>query len=374
MAERRRATLSAGEAARAGDARALNLRTALQAISSAEGMSRAGIARMTGLTRATVSSLVAELIEDGLVVEDGTGESRGGKPPTLLALAPGGRDIVAVDLSAQPFRGTRVDLAGTVRASLAGDPGRVTGDDAVAEVRRLVEALLAVDGAPVAGIGIATPGLVDEEGMVHEAPNLGWHDRPLGEELADLDAPVWVANDADVAAMAEFAVLPEGADDVVLVRLADGVGAGVVLGGQLWRGARAAAGEIGHLVVVEDGAPCPCGLRGCLETIASTPAILGAAVDHPDGLPGATADAGRHLGRVLAHLVAVLDVADVVLACELEGIGDALVTAVERELTARLLPAQAAHVRVRMSTHDADQVLAGAAALVAHEALGLAGR
>ncbi len=120
-------------------------------------------------------------------------------------------------------------------------------------------------------------------------------------------------------------------------------------------------------------AATPGGLRGCLETIASTSAILGAAVDHPDGLPGATADAGRHLGRVLAHVVAVLDVGDVVLACELDDIGEPLVAAVTDELTARLLPAQAAHVRVRMSIHDADQVLAGAAALVAHEALGLVG-
>lgn len=370
---RRRASLSAGEAARATDARALNLRTALQAISSAEGMSRASIARMTGLTRATVSSLVAELIEDGLVVEAGTGESRGGKPPTLLAIATGGREVIALDLSAQPFRGTRSDLAGTVRATVTGAPGRVTGDDAVGELQRLVDELLAVEGAPVAGIGIATPGLVDEDGLVHEASNLGWHDRPLGQELAHLDAPVWIANDADVAAMAEYAILPDGADDVILVRLADGVGAGVVLSGHLWRGARAAAGEIGHLVVVDDGAPCPCGLRGCLETIASTPAILEAAVEHPDGLPGATTDAGRHLGRVLAHVVAILDVGDVVLACELDGIGDTLVEAVASELTARLLPAQAAHVRVRMSTHDTDQVLAGAAALVAHEALGLVG-
>ncbi|MGH3443236.1 MAG: ROK family transcriptional regulator, partial [Nitriliruptorales bacterium] len=269
-----RAAVGTG-AARNKDARQHNLRAVLQAISSAGELSRADIARLTGLARPTASSLVAELLEGDLVTELGVGTSAGGgRPPTLLGVNPQGRAILALDLSRQPFRGHRVDLTGATRQAVEGERRNLRGDEAVDEVRSLIRRLVDGADAPVVGVGIGTPGLVSSDGVVLEAPNLGWHDLPLAERLDDLGVPLWIANDADVAALAEVGSLPPDQNSVVVIKMATGVGAGIVIDGRPVVGARSATGEIGHLVVVDDGPPCSCGNAGCLETVASVPGIL----------------------------------------------------------------------------------------------------
>jgi predicted NBD/HSP70 family sugar kinase len=373
-----------------------NLEAALQCVYGDGPTSRADIARATGLTRATVSELVAHLVNAGLVKEVGPGTSSGGKPPTLIRLNVRGRDLVALDLSRRPFRGALVDLGGSIHHREAASTGEVRGAGGVRAVYDLVASILEKGSAPILGIGVGTPGIVDHQGAVVEAANLQWHGVPLQQELAArFDTSVRVANDAHVAALAEFGAHP--GPNLVVVKIGVGIGAGIIVDGRLYRGDRPAAGEIGHIRVREDGLPCTCGNSGCLETIASVPSILlhaariaGVALAPGDPVaraPGELADslgegplrkaveeAGRSLGSVLAHLVAILDIHRIVIALELPGWEDELLTALSAEVRERVLPDLASVVEISSAGRGADLVIAGAAALVLRDQLGVVWR
>ena len=374
------------------DSRRSNLRTTLELVSNHGETSRAEISRQTGLTRAAVSSLVAELIDQGLLRELGQGESAGGKPPTLLALNDRGRDIVAVDLGDRPFRAALFDLSGRIheraRAPRSGSGRFPTGERARRQTVELIGSLLERAAAPVLGIGVGTPGVVDASGTVVEAANLDWHGRDLATDLErEFGVPVSIANDAQIAALAELRRRPENQRNLVLVKVGWGVGAGVIINGRLHRGDHAAAGEIGHLQVAADGEKCLCGNRGCLETVAGVPAILRRIGVDPErhpwdalalaGLAGeepvrrALAEAGRSLGTVLATMVSALDVSNIVLASELQNAGDVLAEEVLGEVSRRVLPATAHLVSVEVTPLGADLVLAGAASAVLGDRLGV---
>lgn len=373
-----------------------NLEVALQCVYREDFTSRAHIARLTGLTRATVSELVSQLMEAGIVKEVGPGASSGGKPPTLIELNARGREIVALDLSRQPFRGALVDLAGKIRRRATAGNGRVKGQDGVREASRLVGTLLEAATSPILGIGIGTPGIVDVEGSVVEAVNLQWHGVPLQQELAArFDLPVRVANDAHVAALAEFD--SRHGTNLVVVKIGVGIGGGIVVNGRLYSGDRPAAGEVGHIRVAENGILCTCGNSGCLETVASVPSILRRAAAiagieaDPDGSPPAdleelvgalgedamrqaVTDAGRSLGSVLAHIVAILDIHRIVVALELPGWEDDLLEVLRAEVAARVLPDLSSVVELSSTTRGPDLVIAGAAALVLRDQLGVVWR
>ncbi len=353
------------------DARAVNRRSVLHAVATGAALTRADLARLTGLTRPTISSLVDELSDEGLVVELGPGISAGGKRPTLLGIDLAARQVIAIDASVRPFVGVLTDLSGTTHATLEA-PDHDDPTDALAV---LIGELAAQATAPIAGVGIGSPGLVDEDGTVVAAANLGWSDHPLRVLLeAATGLPVWVANDANAAALAEFGRLPSERDGLVLVRIGKGIGAGLVLGARPHVGTRAAAGEIGHLVVEPGGLPCACGNAGCLETVASLPAIDRAIAAHGHGEDAerhAVAAAAGHLGAVLAHLVAILDVGDIVLSVERDGYGETMAAQVAAEIRSRLLQRVAPDVAVRAARDPGGLVLDGAHALVLAGALGM---
>lgn len=370
------------------DSRHLNLRNTLELVSSQGSSSRAEIARRTGLSRAAVSSLVTELIDSNLLRELGQGASAGGKPPTLLALNERGRDIIALDLGHRPFQGALVDLGGRIHERLqANEPsGYDTGTSARDIALGLVEELLPRATAPVLGIGVGAPGVVDPQGTVVEASNLDWHGMDFGGELRRrFDLPASIGNDAAMAALAEYRRHPTD-PDLILIKLGRGVGAGVVLNGSILRGQHSAAGEIGHVRVADDGEPCRCGNSGCLETVASAPAVLrrlGADLaDHPwdalvlaglfgeDAVRHVLTDAGRYLGRALASVVAALDVSHIVLAPEIRNASDTLIEAVRAELMRSILPATADLIEIEATQLGSDLVLAGAASAVVYDRLG----
>ena len=372
------------------DSRRSNLGTTLELVSSQGATSRAEIARQTGLSRAAVSSLVGELIESGLLRELGQGTAAGGKPPTLLALKERGRDIVALDLGRRPFRGALVDLSGRIHERIEADaePIAPVGDRAHQVAIELIESLIAKATAPVLGIGVGTPGVIDPDGTVLEAANLDWHGLDLGSELRRrFDIPVSIANDAAMTALVEYRRRPTDRN-LILVKLGRGVGAGVVIDGTLHRGEHSAAGEIGHVRVRDDGEACRCGNSGCLETVASVPAILRRLGADPElqtwdalalaGLVGeepvrrALAEAGRHLGMVLANVVALLDIGHVVLAPDLRNASDILIDEIRAELASRILPATADLVEIEATQLGGDLVLAGAASGVLVDCLGVA--
>jgi len=337
--------------------------------------SRADLARSTGLTRATVSDLVGELVEDGLLQELGApAGARVGKPPTLVGLVPDATHVVAVDLSPDDrMRGAVLNLAGEVRARHELALADATGARAVALLHRLAAELIALTDRPVLGVGVGSPGVVDAFGTVIDAPNLGWSGEPLAADLRRaLQLPVHVANDANTAVLGEHtfgAADPDGG--LMLVRVGIGVGAGLVLGGALLHGHRGAAGEIGHVVVDPAGERCACGRVGCLETLLAVPRLRRALLQDGVDAEAALRTVGEQLGGVLAPVVGALDLHEVVLAGPAELLDGPLLEAADATIRARTMPVGGDHLVVRTSTLGDDVVLSGAAVLVLAGELGV---
>ncbi len=382
-----------------------NSRLVLKTIYDCGETGRADVARATQLTRTTVSSAVGDLIEQGLVEELGYGPSDGGKPPVLLRVVDDARHVIGIDLASDEFRGAAVNLRGKIRhrASLSLDSR--DGETALARLYDLVDGLLAVNDRPLLGIGIGTPGLIDPvKGEVRQAVNLDWRDLPLRKLLLDrYGLPVYVANDCQVAAMAEYNFgHGPGTGSLVVIKVEHGVGAGIVLDGRLLHGDAFGAGEIGHIAVVEQGEECRCGNHGCLETVASVKSIIGQAQalarDDPhsllhryatepesismdavcraahagdQGVGRIVEQAGRCLGIIAANLVAVLSVRRILIAGGITCLGEILLAVIRDAMLRRSLPSVASQTEVAMSTIGPSIVNLGASALVLTQELGL---
>lgn len=359
-------------------ARSHNRSLVLQTLYTQGAQSRADVARQTGLTRVTVSDLVAELIGEGLVVELGQREdARPGKPATLIDVDRTGFHIVALDLSEHTrFRGAVLDLDGGIVAQAEVALEGATGERAVELVLELLDGLLALTNARVLGIGVGSPGVVEPNGVVHSAPNLGWTDLPLQERLAAaFHLPVHVANDANVAVLAEHASAP---GDLILVKVGHGVGAGLIVGGRPVLGAGSAAGEIGHVVVGTDGGPrCACGKHGCLEAWLAVPRLsaelerLGTTDAAASAREETLREAGRRLGIVLAPVVGALNLSEVVLSGPAELLDGPLIEATVETLRNRTMAEHHRDLRLRMTAHGQDIVLRGAAVMVLSGQLGV---
>ena len=354
-------------------ARGHNRSLVLQTLFHQGAMSRADLARETGLTRVTISDLVAELIADGFVVEKGVREASGpGKPAILVDLDRDGHRIVGIDLSdSDSFIGAVLTLDGDIVARR--EVALPAADDVVATVVQLARELVADSHAPVLGIGVGTPGVVDDHGVILTAPHFGWAGFDLeGALQSALGLPVLVANDANAAVLAEYTFGGAG-DDVLLVKVGRGVGSGLLAGGQPMRGSRHAAGEIGHVTVGTDGGPlCVCGKVGCLEAWLSVPALSARIAEaSADALEGILRDAGERLGIALAPVVGVLDLSEIVLAGPPELLDGPLAQATVETLRTRTLAQFHDGVRVRMTEQGQDIVLRGAAVMVLSGQLGV---
>ena len=362
-------------------ARSHNRALVLQTLYTAGAQSRADVARETGLTRVTVSDLVAELIAEGLVVELGQREdARPGKPATLIDVDRAAFQIIGVDLSEHElFRGAVIDLDGGIVARAEVPLEGAMGEAAIVLVEQLVERLVAATTTPVLGIGVGSPGVVDPHGVVRSAPNFGWADVALQERLATLTSlPVHVANDANTAALGEF-TYGGATGSMLVVTVGAGVGAGVVVDGVRVHGQGDAAGEIGHVVVGTDGGPhCACGKNGCLEAWLAVPRLTAqlAAVEG-DGEAAASAreqilrEAGRRLGIILAPVVGALNLAEVVLSGPAELLDGALHDATVETLRMRTMAELNRDLRLRMTEQAEDIVLRGAAVMVLSGQLGV---
>ena len=333
----------------------------------AEGpASRADLARTTGLTRVTVSDLVGALISDGLLGELGApAENRVGKPPTLVGLLPDSAHIVALDLSpADRMAGAVVNLSGQVMSRAEVPLEGARGEEAVGIAVGLAERLHSSIDRPVLGVGVGTPGVVDGHGVVLDAHNLHWAGVDLtGILRRRLDLPVYVANDANTAVLAEYTFGGTTAADLMLLRIETGVGAGLVVGGSLVQGHAWAAGEIGHVVVDPAGVRCACGRVGCLETILAASQLRRG--------DRSLASVGTVLGGVLAPVIAALNLHEVVLAGPPELLDGALREALDGCIRERVMADSAADLVVRMSPLGDDVVLVGAAVLVLSGELGV---
>ncbi len=357
-------------------ARAHNRALVLQTLYRSAGLSRADLAREVGLTRVTISDLVADLIAQRLVIELGVrNDARPGKPATLLDINRTGFAIIGLDLSHDSiFRGAVMDLDGTVVHREHMDVAGVAGDAAVAAVTELLDLLLSRATSPVLGVGVGSPGVVNSHGTVLSAPNLGWSDVPLQTILAaHCSLPVQVTNDANVAALAER-TFGAGDADMILVRAGRGVGAGVVIAGTLVQGARSAAGELGHVVVGTDGGDlCACGKYGCLETWLAIPRIQSRldAADAGAGQDAVLAEAGERLGIALAPVVGALNLGEVVLSGPLDLLDGTLLDSTAETLRNRTIAEFHGDLTLRMTTLGSDIVVLGAAVTVLTGQLGI---
>jgi predicted NBD/HSP70 family sugar kinase len=340
--------------------------------------SRVDIARSLGLSPATVTQVIKDLLARGLVEELASVPSRGGRPARLLGLVASGGVALGAKVTADHVALVTVELDGSVRTSTVHpfDP-RVPSS-----VGDILEAALTDS---VLGIGVGVPGSVDAQASgVVDAPTLGWRDVKLGQALRHrLGVPVLVDNDVNTLAAAErlYGVGREHSSYLV-VTIGRGVGCGIVVDGAIYRGAAGGAGEIGHIPVAADGPRCGCGAVGCLEAHIGWAGLLRAAraqgVVGPRGrlstLPKAArdgdpvarevyAEAGRLLGRTLAGVVHTLDPEVVVLMGEGVDAWEFWQPGFEPAFRNRLLPARR-ELAVVVEPWSEDQWARGAAALV----------
>ncbi|KRC51287.1 ROK family transcriptional regulator [Leifsonia sp. Root227] len=358
-------------------ARNHNRSLVLQTLYRAGQVSRADIARETGLTRVTISDLVGDLIAEGLVIELGQRDDvRPGKPAVLLDMNRAATQIVGVDLSEHSvFRGAVLDIDGTILATAEVALAGSHGDEAVAKVLALVDRLVGMTTAPILGIGIGSPGIVDPSGTVIAAPNLGWTNEDLHGLIAEHTAlPVFVANDANVAVLAEHGF--GGAHgDMMLVKIGHGVGSGLLVAGALVLGSRFAAGEIGQVMVgTDDGAEAPYDREKCLEAWLAVPRLesrVAAAAIAGEPVQHVLREAGQRLGVALAPIVGALNLSEVVLSGPEELLDGPLIDAVGETLKNRTMAGFHSDATLRMTSQGRDIVIRGCVVMVLSAQLGV---
>jgi predicted NBD/HSP70 family sugar kinase len=365
--------------------RAHNAALVLRALYDLGPISRADIARLTGLTRTSVGELVSDLEREGLATDVGRGPSTGGKQPTLVALNANARTIITLDLGERTFTAALANLRGELAARTTRDLEGRDGDEAVEVVHELIDEVRAAATTPILGIGVGTPGIVDSTGTIRWAVSLDWQDLPLAQILTDRHGlPTVVANDSRAAAFATYLFKgDERPPNLVVIKVGRGIGAGLILRDQLFGGDGEAAGEIGHVVVDPDGDACHCGRFGCLETVASAPSVIRAsgerslealakrAVEGDDQALGVVRAAGRALGGAIAHLVGALDIRHITVVGTATTLGEPWLEAIRQEAASRSLAPTGQETTIEDGGTGEDVTLLGACALLLTRELGL---
>jgi predicted NBD/HSP70 family sugar kinase len=378
-----------------GSLRSLRERNRLQVLEVVRGrgsVSRADIARRTGLARSTVSTLVNELLGAGLLVERGAPEEAlgtQGRPPVLLSFDPSAGAVLGLHFDHPVLRVAVADLGYAIlaEAERAIDVDH-NGQDSLDAAVALVDEVLAksgVDRSRLLGAGVGLAGPIDQAtGTVGSSAILpGWAGMPVAKELtARLGLPVHVDNDANVGALAESVLgAGRGASEMAYLMLGSGIGAGLIIGGQVYRGSGGTAGEIGHVLVDEHGPLCRCGNRGCLETYAGADALLDLlrrqrgdelTVDGLVELARAgdaacqrvIADAARFVGVAAATLCNTLNPEVLVIGGELARTGELLLAPLRAAIARYAIPAAADDVRVLAGELGDRAELLGALVLV----------
>lgn len=297
-----------------------NLSVVLRNVREMGSRSRARIAADTGLNKATVSSLVAELVERGLLREGLAESERGalGRPGQLVELDGSAVCGVGAEINVDYLAVTALDLSGetVIERRLPLDVAHLDPGRTMDELAKLIlHAVAAVDlrGGQTAGVTLAVPGLVQSAtGSLKLAPNLGWAEVHVVEAMRDrLGQPAYplrVDNEANLAALAAYAEMQIGSkdriQDLVLLTGAVGVGGGMVTGGHLLRGGRGFSGEVGHMPVAPVGGTCGCGRTGCWETVVGLPALLNKATDLDDPVRDPSLDVEQRLAEITRRAVA----------------------------------------------------------------------
>jgi predicted NBD/HSP70 family sugar kinase len=384
-----------------GTGREINRSILLNLIRAHQPISRADLARLMGVRRGAVSLLVNALLKEGLVVEGATGETLRGRKPTFLYIDSRRRAVVAVDVRASK---TFIQLTDLLGKAVAGIVNFATPRDPKAFIRELADRIRALraehpDLSSIEGLGVVVPGMVERSTMqILHAPTLGWRNVHLREPLAAATGlAVQIENSGRACVLAQAWAVREGnaPGDLVFVSISDGVGVGVMIHGELVRGAHNIAGEFGHIPLSLDGPRCSCGSTGCWEAYVSNRATLARYFGREIETPGparlderafsiedliARARSGdakavtavqataRYLGLGLASVVNATDPARVYIGGEITAAWDLIEGPVRAALAERALTPAAATTDLRPVASHEHPRLQGAAALVASPA------
>ncbi|MBN1146170.1 MAG: ROK family transcriptional regulator [Anaerolineales bacterium] len=384
--------------------REINLSSVLSYLHTEAPLSRSQLASLTGLNKSTISSLIEELIERGLVYEVGLDSSGAGRPATSLELNPGAGLIVGVELGVDFISVILTDFLGNIewRCRHETDP-TMEQETIVADALNLVGQAMSANRSPsrrLLGVGLALPGLVDiQEGILTFSPNLQWRNVPLGKIFSDYTgAPVYVDNDANASAVGEHLFgIARKSEHFIFVIAGVGVGAGLFLNGDLYRGAGGFAGEIGHTTLVNgQNRPCRCGNRGCWENFANQYALIervrarldvgrrslisqmmgaqnglltisvinqAASAGDAEALE-ALNETGAMIGLELANLVNIFNPQLVVIGGSLSLGGEHMLPAIQSAVAEHTFPESRRDLEIAISAFGTDASVMGAVALV----------
>ncbi len=380
-----------------GTTREINRRIALNLIRTNQPISRADLARLMGTRRGAVSLLVNELIEEGAIFEGATGEAKRGRKPTFLFIDSRKRCVVAVDIRPTRTFVMVTDLVGRQLASVTSFPTERDPKKFVSDLVRRIKAILVEhkDLGRCQGVGVVVPGMVESEaGRVLLAPNLGWKDVKLRDPIsAGLGIPVQIENSGKACALAQLWATRDAKapSNFVYITVSDGLGVGIVMGGELVRGQHNIAGEFGHLPLNIDGPRCGCGATGCWEAYVSNLATLSryfgrdlrerpvsadiAALTVDDLIARARGGDGkalaallstaRYLGLGLGSVVNAIDPSQVYIGGEITAAWDLIEPTVRSALAERALTPPAGATPITIVPPEQYPRLRGAAALVA---------
>ncbi|MET4095459.1 ROK family transcriptional regulator [Arthrobacter sp. UYCu712] len=370
-----------GSLSRAGDL--------FQLLRDGKARTRAELALTTGLARSTVASRIDALMLSGLVGPAGEASSSGGRPPSRFAFNPAARSVLAVDVGATHVIIAVTDLSGKVLAERRLKQDVADGPETVLD--RVVDEGLNLlgqagrDKADLAGIGIGLPGPVEHAtGMPVKPPIMpGWDGFDVVRHVQrSLPVPVLVDNDVNIMALGERTAYWPEHENFLFIKVATGIGAGIISSGQLQRGANGTAGDLGHVRVPRgDDVLCRCGNYGCLEALASGPAVAhtltlqGLPADHGGDVLRLVAEgnlqaiqalrqAGRDLGDVLATVVNLLNPSTIVLGGSLGQAGEHLMAGVREVVYRRSLPLATTHLRIGLSMAGDRAAILGASQMV----------
>ncbi len=350
-------------------------------------ISRTQISLESGLNKATVTSLMAELLEDGFATEVGRGHSYGGRRPVLLRFNASAGYVIGIDLGVSDLKAMITDLSAHEVYTLTDQlPQNQDVHETIARISKAVQTCIKITPPSrhgVIGVGIGVPGLVDfETGNVINAPNLNWRDVPLKALVENLvQLPVYVDNEANVGALAEQLYGGgRGIQNFVYVSAGAGIGTGIITNGELYRGANGISGEFGHMTVEMQGLRCACGNRGCLEMYASekalveryrqltggtvSPEVILSRLDHED--PNAIESmhsVATYLAIGISNIVNGLNPTVVLIGNHLARAGRWLLPPIAQTLMSRCLIAPYSSVETRISSLGENAGVIGAVAL-----------
>ncbi|MUG69464.1 MULTISPECIES: ROK family transcriptional regulator [Paenibacillus] len=351
-------------------------------------ISRADISAKTGLNKATVSGLVSELIEAHFVTETGLGESSGGRKPMMLLFNQQAGYAIGVDLGVNYILAMITDLSGAIVKEKKIELADLEVEAVTDKLKRTIHGL--IRKAPpspygIVGIGVGVPGLVDDQGRVLSAPNLGWESVPLRDMLqAEFGLEVSIDNEANAGALGEKEFgAGRAVSNLLYISVGIGIGAGIILNDALYRGVSGFSGEVGHMMLAQDGPRCGCGNRGCWETFASekalllqanklrlgdepTPrlhALLAAAKQDVTGVRELFADTGHWLGIGIANLVNVFNPALIVIGNRMSLASEWIADSIHESLDTRSLAFHRKHTSVAYSQLGMASSALGAASM-----------